>query len=456
MAKQTIGEFLATQRKAKGHTQQEVAERLGISNRTLSSWEQGRAYPDILTLPALAEIYGVTADEILNGERATAPLGGATLSEKAEAGMKKRIYAKYLSRVTVLTGAGIACGVLLMLFSVMGNFPPVWLIATVCALAAAGLMAVCTILFVFDRSACAALGIFIGDELTDGDKKFLWDIRKAGARCFRITGLVWAADAVFTAILFYFRYNYYLTDLGRALIIIPAVAGCALLVAAAVIYGKNVKLYGGETDKIIHKKRGKLLHKVSLFTLIPLGICAVLTVLAATIRYTVRIYGFEGNREDFLKHVHTVLKPHLGFDDGVEYGSYYIDFDKILADPSEDNKYVYEGINVEILYDEGEAYECILDITKPSGETAWIRYANRIPVKDSDELIFDFSAEPVPAYPNDAYFKQRYIEAGGGVYRIVNEYSKSVFYTALPFLAGGAALSIAVGAVIYCVLRRRV
>ena len=39
MAKQTIGEFLATLRKANGYTQQEIADRLGISNRTLSGWE---------------------------------------------------------------------------------------------------------------------------------------------------------------------------------------------------------------------------------------------------------------------------------------------------------------------------------------------------------------------------------------------------------------------------------
>ena len=69
MAKQTIGEFLATLRKANGYTQQEVADRLGISNRTLSGWECNNVLPDILLLPALGELYGVTVDEILAGER---------------------------------------------------------------------------------------------------------------------------------------------------------------------------------------------------------------------------------------------------------------------------------------------------------------------------------------------------------------------------------------------------
>ena len=70
--KQPIGEFLATLRRANGFTQQEVADRLGISNRTLSAWERGTAMPDILLLPALADLYGVTVDEILRGERSSA------------------------------------------------------------------------------------------------------------------------------------------------------------------------------------------------------------------------------------------------------------------------------------------------------------------------------------------------------------------------------------------------
>lgn len=70
MTRQTIGAFLATQRKAHGYTQEEVADKLGISNRTLSKWETDRSSPDILYLPALADLYGVTVDEILRGERA--------------------------------------------------------------------------------------------------------------------------------------------------------------------------------------------------------------------------------------------------------------------------------------------------------------------------------------------------------------------------------------------------
>ena len=62
------GAYLASLRKAAGMTQQDVADRLGGSNKTISKWESGGGFPDIVILPALAELYGVSADELLVGE----------------------------------------------------------------------------------------------------------------------------------------------------------------------------------------------------------------------------------------------------------------------------------------------------------------------------------------------------------------------------------------------------
>ena len=62
------GAYLAALRKARGMTQQEAADQLGVSNKTVSKWENGAGLPDITVLPALAELYGVTADDILAGE----------------------------------------------------------------------------------------------------------------------------------------------------------------------------------------------------------------------------------------------------------------------------------------------------------------------------------------------------------------------------------------------------
>lgn len=64
------GAYLATLRKNANMTQQDVADRLGVSNKTISKWESGGGFPDIAILPALAELYGVSADELLAGESA--------------------------------------------------------------------------------------------------------------------------------------------------------------------------------------------------------------------------------------------------------------------------------------------------------------------------------------------------------------------------------------------------
>ncbi len=69
MTKNSIGSFLAALRKARGMTQQEVADRLNVSNKTVSKWERDEGYPEITMIPALAELFDVTADEILRGER---------------------------------------------------------------------------------------------------------------------------------------------------------------------------------------------------------------------------------------------------------------------------------------------------------------------------------------------------------------------------------------------------
>ena len=62
------GSYLAALRKDAGMTQQETADRLGVSNKTISKWESGGGFPDLAILPALAALYGVPADDILAGE----------------------------------------------------------------------------------------------------------------------------------------------------------------------------------------------------------------------------------------------------------------------------------------------------------------------------------------------------------------------------------------------------
>ena len=88
MEKKTIGTFLSALRKANGMTQQEVADKLNISNKTVSKWERDEGCPEIMMLPAIAELYSVTVDEILRGERITKESQEEYKSTKSEERIK--------------------------------------------------------------------------------------------------------------------------------------------------------------------------------------------------------------------------------------------------------------------------------------------------------------------------------------------------------------------------------
>src|SRR5574344_1499531 len=69
MNTEKIGDFLSSLRKSKGFTQQDVADQLNLSNKTISKWESGTGLPDVSALPVLAELYDVSVDDILAGQR---------------------------------------------------------------------------------------------------------------------------------------------------------------------------------------------------------------------------------------------------------------------------------------------------------------------------------------------------------------------------------------------------
>lgn len=65
----TLGAFIAALRKEKGLTQRELSEMLCVSDKTVSHWERDETSPDISLLPLIADIFGITVDELLKGER---------------------------------------------------------------------------------------------------------------------------------------------------------------------------------------------------------------------------------------------------------------------------------------------------------------------------------------------------------------------------------------------------
>ena len=63
--KPTIHEIIHKQRIAHGLSQRKLADHLGVSCQAVSKWECGKSLPDILLLPALCDILGISADELL-------------------------------------------------------------------------------------------------------------------------------------------------------------------------------------------------------------------------------------------------------------------------------------------------------------------------------------------------------------------------------------------------------
>lgn len=117
MEKKTMGSFMAALRKANGLTQQQVADKLNVSNKTVSKWECDEGYPEITMLPAIAEIYSVTVDELLKGEKHNTEKEELSDNKKSE---KQALYLFKVSSDKYYTLSSVsliicACGLLISL-----------------------------------------------------------------------------------------------------------------------------------------------------------------------------------------------------------------------------------------------------------------------------------------------------------------------------------------------------
>ena len=106
MERKSIGSFIAVLRKARGLTQRELADKLGVSDKAVSRWERDETAPDLYLIPAIAEIFGVTADELLRGERSGETAAQEKQSEKTERQIKtvlKAVRTKFLTKTLICT-----------------------------------------------------------------------------------------------------------------------------------------------------------------------------------------------------------------------------------------------------------------------------------------------------------------------------------------------------------------
>ena len=125
MERKSIGGFIAALRRERGLTQKELAEQLNVSDKTVSRWERDEGTPDLYLVPVLADIFGVSCDELLRGERAagqgsaSAPPAAERPNERPDERKEERPH----QRQTLLLKAGltkyenrtlISCGIILL------------------------------------------------------------------------------------------------------------------------------------------------------------------------------------------------------------------------------------------------------------------------------------------------------------------------------------------------------
>lgn len=285
MEKKTMGAFLAALRKANGMTQKDLADRLNVSDKTVSRWECDDGAPDLSLIPVIAEIFHVTCDELLRGERKSpeergTSAEGTDMTPKGEK-QRRRLLKVTLSRFRMQTL--IAAGI-----SVAGLIA-----ALICNLAfLRGILgflcgAVCFAASVLMQMICMNAAFFSVED-SGLEEEDLSAFKKS------VIGITETAIGV-TVGLFGFTFpllrtsedTYAGLDAGHMLVLGTIFAGAFLVLYAVVIFFLNgsfvkkgiYRLYGKEAEIYHHNHR---LKKSCAILLTVLLIVTVLGHLAAT------------------------------------------------------------------------------------------------------------------------------------------------------------------------------
>ena len=104
MKKQTLGMMISTLRKEKKMTQLELADLMGVTDKAVSKWERDLSFPDINSIPKLAEIFEISVDELMQ------------VKTETKENMNKNKVDEIVD--TVLKGIGIAMGIAVTVLSI--------------------------------------------------------------------------------------------------------------------------------------------------------------------------------------------------------------------------------------------------------------------------------------------------------------------------------------------------
>ena len=107
MKRETMGNMISTLRREQGMTQAELAAKMNVTDKAVSKWERDLSCPDINSLPRLAEIFGITVDELMQVKNAGEHTGAAQPTGEIV--------------TTVCKALALAMGVAVTVLSVMGK-----------------------------------------------------------------------------------------------------------------------------------------------------------------------------------------------------------------------------------------------------------------------------------------------------------------------------------------------
>lgn len=107
MKKQTLGMMISSLRKEKGMTQLELAEKMGVTDKAVSKWERDLSFPDINSIPKLAEIFEISVDDLMQVKTET----------------KENVSKNKVDEIvdTALKGIGMAMGIAVTVLSILGE-----------------------------------------------------------------------------------------------------------------------------------------------------------------------------------------------------------------------------------------------------------------------------------------------------------------------------------------------
>ena len=263
MEKKTIGSFLSAMRKANGMTQQEVADKLNVSNKTVSKWERDEGCPEIMMLPALAELYSVTVDEILRGERLV-KVSEEQKSAKSEE-RKKYLIEKAKVKFTDCSIASVVLGVVALLLAyIIGdiiNYNYIWIGYVIVLLLLSSSVTVSLIAFNNFVSSLKGSGDEVKEEQDEAMKKAIK----------YIIAVIFLAFVTLAGLIVSIRYD----DFMLIVLIVSVTAGAFFsLYVRSFIY----KRYGIEDDSLTAEQRKYRRRKIKT-TAIILAVIVVASVL---------------------------------------------------------------------------------------------------------------------------------------------------------------------------------